>query len=91
MFSHIKNTNNKNEKVLIYFKLIHFFFVSHKSLVFVCSNFKIIRFEDPSELKKHLDLDIPEDPLSLDIIVRDCQQTIDHAVKTGITKTTKMR
>ncbi len=44
---------------------------------------KVIEFEDPNVLKKRLDLTIPKDPLSLDVIINDCQQTIDHAVRTG--------
>jgi hypothetical protein len=44
---------------------------------------QVIKFEDPNVLKKRLDLDIPKDPLSLDVIINDCQQTIDHAVRTG--------
>jgi len=44
---------------------------------------KVIKFEDPNVLKQRLDLTIPKDPLSLDVIINDCQQTIDHAVRTG--------
>ena len=83
MFIHIRKTNDRSEKVNQI--SIYLFCFNFKFPLFFNSQFKkIINHEDPNELKKCLDLAIPKDPLSLDVIINDCQQTIDHAVKTGI-------
>jgi hypothetical protein len=37
----------------------------------------------PKDLKKKLSLEIPTEPLSLDILLNDCHTTMKYAVKTG--------
>jgi len=37
----------------------------------------------PNDLKNKLSLEIPSEPLSLDILLNDCRTTMKYAVKTG--------
>lgn len=46
-------------------------------------NEKILEFHHPEELKKLLDLDINQQPVSLQQLVFDCATTMKHSVKTG--------
>ena len=44
---------------------------------------KVVEFHHPDEMKKRLDLKIPENPLTLEQLIKDCQDALEHQVKTG--------
>ncbi len=44
---------------------------------------KVVEFQHPSELKKVLDLAIPDQPQPLDTLLEDCRNSLRHQVKTG--------
>lgn len=46
-------------------------------------NEKILDFKHPEEMKKLLNLDIPDDPVNLQQLVIDCATTMQYQVKTG--------
>jgi hypothetical protein len=46
-------------------------------------NEKILEFHHPEDMKKLLDLDITEQPVSLQQLVTDCATTMKYGVKTG--------
>uniref|UniRef100_A0A182SZ50 Uncharacterized protein n=1 Tax=Anopheles maculatus TaxID=74869 RepID=A0A182SZ50_9DIPT len=44
---------------------------------------KILDFHHPEDMKKLLTLDIPEDAVTLQQLVKDCAMTLKYQVKTG--------
>lgn len=44
---------------------------------------KILDFHHPEDMKKLLDLDVPDDAVSLQQLVKDCAVTLKYQVKTG--------
>ena len=45
---------------------------------------KVLDFKHPMELKKMLDLDVPDKPLPLSKLLEDCEAALHHQVKTGL-------
>lgn len=46
-------------------------------------NEKVLEFHHPEEMKKLLQLEIPDSPVSLQQLIVDCSQTLKYQVKTG--------
>lgn len=46
-------------------------------------NVKILDFRHPEDMKKILDLEIPEQGLNLQTLINDCVSTLKYQVKTG--------
>lgn len=46
-------------------------------------NVKVLEFHHPEEMKRLLDLDVPETALPLQQLVEDCATTLKYQVKTG--------
>lgn len=46
-------------------------------------NEKVLEFHHPEEMKRLLDLDVPESALPLQQLVQDCATTLKYQVKTG--------
>lgn len=44
---------------------------------------KVLHFQQPSELQKLFDFNIPEKPQNLATLLEDCRSTLKHQVKTG--------
>lgn len=48
-------------------------------------NERVLEFHHPEEMKRLLDLDIPDNALPLQQLVQDCATTLKYQVKTGKT------
>lgn len=46
-------------------------------------NEKVLEFHHPEDMKRLLDLDIPEKPVNLQQLIEDCATTLKYQVKTG--------
>lgn len=46
-------------------------------------NEKVLEFHHPEDMKKMLDLEVPETGLPLQQLVQDCVTTLKYQVKTG--------
>uniref|UniRef100_A0A1B0GQ37 Glutamate decarboxylase n=1 Tax=Phlebotomus papatasi TaxID=29031 RepID=A0A1B0GQ37_PHLPP len=46
-------------------------------------NEKVLDFHHPEEMKKLLQLEIPDNPVSLQQLLADCATTLKYQVKTG--------
>lgn len=46
-------------------------------------NEKVLEFHHPEEMKRLLDLDVPDSALPLQQLVQDCATTLKYQVKTG--------
>lgn len=46
-------------------------------------NEKVLEFHHPEDMKRLLDLDVPEKALPLQQLVQDCATTLKYQVKTG--------
>jgi len=46
-------------------------------------NEKVLDFKHPEDMKKLLNLDIPDDPVNLQQLIADCATTLQYQVKTG--------
>ena len=46
-------------------------------------NCKILEFHHPEEMMKLLDLDIPDQGVTLQQLIQDCHSTLKYQVKTG--------
>jgi glutamate decarboxylase len=44
---------------------------------------KIVDFHQPDEMLKLMDFDIPDAPMNLESLVKDCELTLKYQVKTG--------
>lgn len=44
---------------------------------------KILDFHHPEEMEKMLDMNLPDDPVSLQQLIVDCATTLKYQVKTG--------
>lgn len=46
-------------------------------------NEKVLEFHHPTDMKKLLQLEIPDSPVNLQQLIVDCAQTLKYQVKTG--------
>ena len=46
-------------------------------------NEKVLEFHHPEDMKRLLDLDVPEKAVPLQTLVEDCARTLKYQVKTG--------
>jgi glutamate decarboxylase len=50
-------------------------------------NCKVLDFHHPSDMRRMLDLDIPDRPVTLQQLIDDCCLTLKYQVKTGMWRT----
>jgi len=50
-------------------------------------NCKVLEFHHPGDMRRMLDLDIPDRPVTLQQLIDDCCLTLKYQVKTGMWRT----
>jgi len=44
---------------------------------------KVLNFQHPAQLLQKLDFELPNEPRNLDLVIKDCVDTLKYEVKTG--------